>query len=341
MFCNKGFAMIQLYVAALLPIILGATSNEDIVFLERIKFSHVGENISLTCNFSSLDATATAWFKQIPGEKPLRIVSAFRAASVEFDNGFDKRGRFIALREANKFTLNITNAETSDSAIYYCSVAAYASIGLGACTVLVLEDHPGVFQPPVSNPIKLGGNTSLECSILTNRCSEDHSVYWFRQGSGESDPGIIFTHGNRSDQCKKSSETVSPTQSCIYKLPKNNLSLSDAGTYYCAVAACGEILFGNGTKLDFTGENCVLDPKTIILAASNIISLVVILFMCRRRCENRHKDAEGHTVYTNQAENTDDVNYAALSIAQPSFSTRSRVKNSSDQPVYSKVFYHQ
>uniref|UniRef100_A0A8B9GVK8 Ig-like domain-containing protein n=1 Tax=Astyanax mexicanus TaxID=7994 RepID=A0A8B9GVK8_ASTMX len=213
-----------------------------------IKFSHVGENISLTCNFSSLDATATAWFKQIPGEKPLRIVSAFRAASVEFDNGFDKRGRFIALREANKFTLNITNAETSDSAIYYCSVAAYASIGLGACTVLVLEG-----TPPVSNPIKLGGNTSLECSILTNRCSEDHSVYWFRQGSGESDPGIIFTHGNRSDQCKKSSETVSPTQSCIYKLPKNNLSLSDAGTYYCAVAACGEILFGNGTKLDFTG----------------------------------------------------------------------------------------
>uniref|UniRef100_A0A8B9GPY1 Ig-like domain-containing protein n=1 Tax=Astyanax mexicanus TaxID=7994 RepID=A0A8B9GPY1_ASTMX len=240
--------MIQLYVAALLPIILGATSNEDIVFLERIKFSHVGENISLTCNFSSLDATATAWFKQIPGEKPLRIVSAFRAASVEFDNGFDKRGRFIALREANKFTLNITNAETSDSAIYYCS-------RLFVCFLIQKNEyyHPGVFQPPVSNPIKLGGNTSLECSILTNRCSEDHSVYWFRQGSGESDPGIIFTHGNRSDQCKKSSETVSPTQSCIYKLPKNNLSLSDAGTYYCAVAACGEILFGNGTKLDFTG----------------------------------------------------------------------------------------
>uniref|UniRef100_W5K1T2 Ig-like domain-containing protein n=1 Tax=Astyanax mexicanus TaxID=7994 RepID=W5K1T2_ASTMX len=285
-----------------------------------IKFSHVGENISLTCNFTSLDATATAWFKQIPGEKPLRIVSAFRAASVEFDNGFDKRGRFIALREANKFTLNITNAETSDSAIYYCSVAAYASIGLGTCTVLVLEGtvyHPGVFQPPVSNPIKLGGNTSLECSILTNRCSEDHSVYWFRHGSGESDPGIIFTHGNRSDQCKKSSETVSPTQSCIYKLPKNNLSLSDAGTYYCAVAACGEILFGNGTKLDFTGGKI------------RYFNIEVI---------------GGHEIFSHMfmnAENTDDVNYAALSIAQPSFSTRSRVKNSSDQPVYSKVFYHQ
>ncbi|KAI4881192.1 hypothetical protein NFI96_032134, partial [Prochilodus magdalenae] len=39
--------------------------------------------------------------------------------------------------------------------------------------------------------------------------------------------------------------------SCVYKLPKRNLSLSDAGTYYCAVLMCGEIILGNGTKLDF------------------------------------------------------------------------------------------
>ncbi|KAM9401373.1 uncharacterized protein ACWYII_030954 isoform 1-T2 [Salvelinus alpinus] len=75
-------------------------------------------------------------------------------------------------------------------------------------------------------------------------------VYWFRHGSGESHPGIIYTHGDRSDQCEKSPEAESPTQSCVYNLPKRNLSISDAGTYYCAVASCGEILFENGTKLD-------------------------------------------------------------------------------------------
>uniref|UniRef100_A0A3B1JH67 Ig-like domain-containing protein n=1 Tax=Astyanax mexicanus TaxID=7994 RepID=A0A3B1JH67_ASTMX len=72
---------------------------------------------------------------------------------------------------------------------------------------------------------------------------------------GEPRPGIIFTHGDSSSPCTRSSETVSPTQSCIYKLPKNNLSLSDAGTYYCAVAACGEILYGTGTKLHVKGKN--------------------------------------------------------------------------------------
>ncbi|CAB1345277.1 unnamed protein product [Coregonus sp. 'balchen'] len=66
--------------------------------------------------------------------------------------------------------------------------------------------------------------------------------------------GIIYTHGDRSDQCEKSPEAGSPTQSCVYNLPKRNLSLSDTGTYYCAVASCGEILFGNGTKLEIKDE---------------------------------------------------------------------------------------
>ncbi|XP_056456110.1 glypican-2 [Gadus chalcogrammus] len=41
--------------------------------------------------------------------------------------------------------------------------------------------------------------------------------------------------------------------SCVYTLPKNNVDSSDAGTYYCALAACGEVVFGNGTQLDIPG----------------------------------------------------------------------------------------
>ncbi|KAI4884736.1 hypothetical protein NFI96_028499 [Prochilodus magdalenae] len=107
-------------------------------------------------------------------------------------------------------------------------------------------------RPVTEMIIKTGESVTLQCSVqsLTSDCSGEHSVYWIRHGSGESHPGIIYTHGNRSDQCKSSSETDSSTQSCVYKLPKRKLRLSDAGTYYCAVAACGQILFGNGTEVN-------------------------------------------------------------------------------------------
>uniref|UniRef100_A0A3B1IWX7 Ig-like domain-containing protein n=1 Tax=Astyanax mexicanus TaxID=7994 RepID=A0A3B1IWX7_ASTMX len=200
---------------------LGA-SRINISCLNGKKYVQNGENVSLNCWFSSFDVTATAWFKQIPGEKPLLIASTYHLSAALYHNGFDKTGRFTAVTEQNTFTLNISNTEASDSATYFCAAAYYTHMALSDYTVLVL------------------------------RGKRSQCVTWSAR-SGESDPGIIFTHGNRSDQCKKSSETVSPTQSCIYKLPKNNLSLSDAGTYYCAVAACGHIFFGDGTKLDLTG----------------------------------------------------------------------------------------
>ncbi|XP_037390139.1 uncharacterized protein LOC119262398 [Pygocentrus nattereri] len=287
--------MIHLCVLVLLSA-LGGTSEIDIPCLNGLKSIPNGGNIHLTCFFSSADASATTWFKQVPGEKPLLIASAFHSGKVTYHNNANKRGHFNALRDRSSFNLSISNAEPSDSATYYCAVAYYASVALLDCTVLVLKGSSSlsaVLQPPVSDPVELGGDTTLQCSILTDVSAGDHSVYWFRHGSGESHPGIIYTHGNRSDECKKSSETDSPTQSCVYKLPKRNLSLSDAGTYYCAVLMCGEIIFGKGTKLDFE-EKCALVPTIVVLVVSNIIALSVALFMCRKH-SSHHKDAaEAH-----------------------------------------------
>ncbi|XP_036452916.1 uncharacterized protein LOC118826136 [Colossoma macropomum] len=202
--------------------------------------------------------------------------------------------------------------------------------GWGYCLcVHVQEERANNERPPVSDPVELGGDTTLQCSILTDASAGEHSVYWFRHGSGESHPGIIYTHGNRSDECKKSSETDSPTQSCVYKLPKRNLSLSDAGTYYCAVLMCGEIIFGNGTKLDFVEKN-VLNPTIVVLAASNIICLSVVLYLCRK-----HKDpAEGHTVQAHQAACDEAFNFAA-----GSFNNEPQQIKEAD--VHSLVIYYQ
>ena len=107
-----------------------------------------------------------------------------------------------------------------------------------------------------SDPVSSGDSVTLQCSVLSDseskRCSEEHKVYWFRAGSNESHRSLIYAHGNSADECEKSPDGRSP-QKCVYSFSKN-ISSSDAGTYYCAVATCGEILFGNGTKLDIEGK---------------------------------------------------------------------------------------
>ena len=114
-----------------------------------------------------------------------------------------------------------------------------------------------VVQQPVSASAQLGDPVALQCSITTqrtdhsNQCQREPSVYWFR--SGPSHPATIYMNGNRSGECQNSSGPPSAPQRCVYTLPKNNVNSSDAGTYYCALAACGEVVFGSGTKLDITG----------------------------------------------------------------------------------------
>ncbi|XP_045067754.1 uncharacterized protein LOC123482858 [Coregonus clupeaformis] len=162
-------------------------------------------------------------------------------------------GLIAEFQSRNPDTCNLTISKTEpwDSATHYCGAMEVGEVKFGEGTVLIVKgsNSMSVLQQSVSESVQQGDSVTLNCTIHTETCAGEHSVYWFRHGSGESHPGIIYNIGDRSDQCEKSPEARSPRQSCVYNLPKRNLSLSDAGTYYCAVASCGEILFGNGTKL--------------------------------------------------------------------------------------------
>uniref|UniRef100_A0A4W5P4A3 Ig-like domain-containing protein n=1 Tax=Hucho hucho TaxID=62062 RepID=A0A4W5P4A3_9TELE len=186
--------------------------------------------------------------------------------------------KFAVERSGNLFVRTISDAMVSDVGIYYCSKRDYDTTNFGNGIFLIYEDTrtQHVVQQAVSETVQPRDTVTLNCTIHTETCAGEHSVYWFRHGSGESHPGIIYTHGDRSDQCEKSPEAGSPTQSCVYNLPKRNLSLSDAGTYYCAVASCGEILFGKGTKLDVERGHSD-DPQMRILVLLSIIRTGVLL----------------------------------------------------------------
>ncbi|KAF3836873.1 hypothetical protein F7725_004337 [Dissostichus mawsoni] len=88
-----------------------------------------------------------------------------------------------------------------------------------------------------------------------------------------------------------------------------NLNLSHAGTYYCAVASCGHILFGDGTKLDLEDE-----VDSLVYFLSGALAFNSIL---------GYQDAGS-------------LHYAAVSVNVPNRSRRQRnIPN--DECVYSGV----
>uniref|UniRef100_A0A8C9SAQ0 Novel immune-type receptor 9 n=1 Tax=Scleropages formosus TaxID=113540 RepID=A0A8C9SAQ0_SCLFO len=229
-----------------------------ILFLPDTALAHVvqpnvlmkvrlGDTVTLRCIFNSSQLFYMSWYKQPFGQKPRLMVQAYsHSPDSLFQEEFKNVARFSLQHSESSSNLTISKTELSDSAVYYCASLFFNENCNSPFTRLYCD------------------SVTLQCTVDGETCAGEHSVYWFRHGSGESLPGLIYTHGNRRDECEKSPEAGSPTHSCVYSLPKRNLSRSDAGIYYCAVATCGNILFGNGTKINMEDEQFFVGLKTYL-----------------------------------------------------------------------------
>uniref|UniRef100_A0A8K9VBA4 Ig-like domain-containing protein n=1 Tax=Oncorhynchus mykiss TaxID=8022 RepID=A0A8K9VBA4_ONCMY len=297
-----------------------------------------GDTVYLKCFISGTGGDYYNWFKLTVGQAPVMIVSLYLDSKDPTLYGeFDNNPRFSAEKNGDSFVLTISNAKPSDVGMYYCAARDYDGMIFGNGIFLM---HKGagsrnqhLTQQSVSESVQPGDSVTLNCTIHTETCAGEHSVYWFRQGSGESRPGIIYTYGDRSDQCEKSPEAGSPTQSCVYNLPKKNLSLSDAGTYYCAVALCGEILFGNGTKLEISNPLLLLYCLSSALGLSFILILFLGYIMYKM---NKRKCLHILPPFYNcssQAQDADSLHYVALKLSNKKNRSRRQRSNMEEETV--------
>ncbi|TWW53985.1 hypothetical protein D4764_0275560 [Takifugu flavidus] len=119
----------------------------------------------------------------------------------------------------------------------------------------------------------------------------------------------MYSHTGRNKQCERKTNT------CFYSFSMKNVNTSQTGTYFCAVAACGHILFGNGPKLVFEGE----------IACKTLTSVQTKDSQSRFQASST-ANAEGY-----QEENN--LHYAALRNNQPNRS----MQNRQNECVYSAV----
>uniref|UniRef100_A0A3P9BEM5 Ig-like domain-containing protein n=1 Tax=Maylandia zebra TaxID=106582 RepID=A0A3P9BEM5_9CICH len=272
--------------------------RQDRVFIS----TNVGESVTLQCFYEGEVVARLYWYKQTLGQKPRLISTYYRyEGNGIFYNEFKSNPRFTLVTGISKNHLKITDLRVSDSATYYCATSFTFILEFTKETYLNVKgsslDIQTFVLQSLSETIQPGGSVTLNCTVRTGTCDEDHKVYWFKD-SEDSHPGLIYTHGGRNDECKKKSEAQAHT--CVYSLPMKNLNVSHVGSYYCAVALCGRLLFGNGTKLNVEDE-----ADTLLLlyfwrgvsAFTSVLSVLLASLMCMMRKKNSSTYTEGGYLY--------------------------------------------
>ncbi|XP_070711136.1 uncharacterized protein [Pempheris klunzingeri] len=300
----------------------------------HFKAAYVGENVTLPC-FCQDDAVVMLyWFKQNLGQKPKLASSFYRHnVGVTFYDEFNNT-RFSLDNENSKNHLKMSHLQNSDSATYYC--LGNNLLDFEFCESITVSvkgsglNIPALVHQSASETIQPGGSETLNCTVHTGTSDGEHRVYWFRH-SEESHPGLIYTHGGREDN------------TCVYNLPMKSLNLSHAGTYYCAVASCGHIVFGDRTKPDFEDEVDSLVLVYILSGALAFTSILVILLafsvykMTNFQCAGCSKTFSA-TCPANTAlrEDEENLHYAALREQNTSRPRRQR-NNTRSECVYSTL----
>uniref|UniRef100_A0A3Q3DZ81 Ig-like domain-containing protein n=1 Tax=Labrus bergylta TaxID=56723 RepID=A0A3Q3DZ81_9LABR len=211
----------------------------------------VGESVTLPCACQDETAVMFYWYKRTLGQIPQLMTTFY-----------------------NKYALKILDFGISDSATYFCIGSDLYNFEFCQSTTVSTKDLDiqAIIHQSVSETTTKPGDMTLTCTVHPGTCDGEHNVYWFKN-SEESHPGLIYTHGGRNDQCERN--PTPQTHSCVYNLPMTNLNLSHAGTYYCAVASCGHILFGNGTKLDFHSKRLYVNISIAIFCVLILYRLMV------------------------------------------------------------------
>uniref|UniRef100_A0A3B5L0V5 Ig-like domain-containing protein n=1 Tax=Xiphophorus couchianus TaxID=32473 RepID=A0A3B5L0V5_9TELE len=266
----------------------------------------LGQSVTLTCDFTMKYQSNTwlYWYKQSPGNILTLIVKITKTITPNYGPEISP-SKFNATSNEHSSSLTIFTTVHEDEGMYHCAQMDRLNSG---CFFFFTVHKLTLNQ---QNYQTVRDQTTLQCSVLSDSenktCSGEPSVFWFRAISEKSFPDMIYTDGKSSDNCEKSSDSP---KKCFYNFSKN-ISSSDLGTYYCAVATCGQIIFGNGIK----------NAAMICLVISVIFNIVFICFRTQRSTEVGP-----------------DLNYAALHFSEGRTSRGKKKRElMTDESVYSQV----
>uniref|UniRef100_A0A3Q1ET60 Ig-like domain-containing protein n=1 Tax=Acanthochromis polyacanthus TaxID=80966 RepID=A0A3Q1ET60_9TELE len=191
-----------------------------------------GGSATFTCARSNtdLDRGEVHWYKQIVGAN-LKLIMALLRSTPQFAPEFST-SKWKVNSDHNFSNLTILRTIQEDEGLYHCVIIEWAAKFKCSSTFLIVKGNIMRFC------LKTFVASVFLISSVRNEALKNLNileVFWFRMNVR---PILRLS--------------LSP-QKCVYNFSKTVTS-SDAGTYYCAVATCGQILFGNGAKSDNKGN---------------------------------------------------------------------------------------
>uniref|UniRef100_A0A4W6FA08 Ig-like domain-containing protein n=1 Tax=Lates calcarifer TaxID=8187 RepID=A0A4W6FA08_LATCA len=235
-----------LLFTALFNVFSGCTGKQI-----ELKTVRVGDDVHLTC--PRIGSGTLFWIRLVSGNLPKILGKTY---------SYEPDPRITATEGHGTFDLHIGKAKLSDAAVYYCVKTQQGELIFLEGTDLRVEGpQPVTTAIPTSDPVHTEDSVTLQCSVLSDSENKTHLeekyMCCFRAGSHQSLPSFNYTQGDSVYENKTNPEGVS-TNKCIHSFLKN-ISCSDAGTYHCAVAKCGERFSDKRSNLTTEGK-CIIFP---------------------------------------------------------------------------------
>ncbi|XP_015798468.3 uncharacterized protein [Nothobranchius furzeri] len=318
--------------------------------LIRVTTAGLGEAVTLTCSLpdEQKGSSDLHWYKQSTGNTLTLMVKQLTDGKPNYEAGFSA-SRLKSTYEENVYSLTILQTVQEDEGMYHCSIVDWNKNYWNG-TYLSIKgpsekgSHTTVIQHTVSDLNRPGDPVTLQCSVFSDSdkktCSEDLRVFWFRAKSDTSYPDMVYSKGTQHNQCEKKSRNR-----CVSSM---NFSTSDPGTYYCAVATCGQIIFGNGTKVAAETADPTSTQLWVTLTCLVISVIANIAFVCcrnQRAACKRLKRVERTNSRQGQnpsQPNTDveyghDLIYSAISFSEEGGRGKKKRKLMPEESVYSQI----